>query len=429
MINNNLQLTIKRRSQPEWLLMTIIFIPLICGFLIDVAHIPSAIKYSIDLALVLIVVLAAINLSRKKIYIIKSSRIFYIWIGLFLCVTFIVYITQYQTFLYYIWGFRNNFRFYIAFFAFALFFKKENIDGILKFFDIFFWVNSALCVVQFFAFDLRGDFLGGFFGTEKGCNGYLNVFMAVIVIKAIVYYLGKKESLLYCILICASSLVVAALAELKFFFVEFIVILFVALFISETSLRKILIFAIGLVIIVVGASILTFLSPHFANFLSIDYIIESTSTGGYASNEQLNRLTTIPIISEEILTTPSMKWFGLGLGNCDTANFEFLKTPFYFDYIHLRYNWFSTSFLYLETGFIGLIFFFGFFLLVGIKSFLMAKKDYLNRPYYQMSLIAAVVCVMIAIYNASLRTEAGYLIYFMLALPLIIKKGEVEYDE
>lgn len=284
-------------------------------------------------------------------------------------------------------------------------------------------------MVQFFAFDLRGDFLGGFFGTEKGCNGYLNVFMAVIVIKAIVYYLSKKESLLYCILICASSLVVAALAELKFFFVEFIVILFVALFISETSLRKILIFAIGLVIIVVGASILTFLSPHFANFLSIDYIIESTSTGGYASNEQLNRLTTIPIISEEILTTPSMKWFGLGLGNCDTANFEFLKTPFYFDYIHLRYNWFSTSFLYLETGFIGLIFFFGFFLLVGIKSFLMAKKDYLNRPYYQMALIAAVVCVMIAIYNASLRTEAGYLIYFMLALPLIIKKGEVEYDE
>lgn len=125
MINNNLQLTIKRRSQPEWLLMTIIFIPLICGFLIDVAHIPSAIKYSIDLALVLIVVLAAINLSRKKIYIIKSSRIFYIWIGLFLCVTFIVYITQYQTFLYYIWGFRNNFRFYIAFLHLPSFLKKK----------------------------------------------------------------------------------------------------------------------------------------------------------------------------------------------------------------------------------------------------------------------------------------------------------------
>lgn len=429
MTNSNFQLKIQKHSQPYWLLMVVILMPMICGFLTEVLPLPASIKYVIDVCLIALIVLIGINLSKQKILFFKGSMLLFIGVIVFLILTFIVYITKYQSILYYAWGVRNNFRFYVAFFSFVLFFKTEDIDTFLKFFDIFFWLNSALCIIQFFVFDLRGDFLGGFFGIIRGCNGSLNIFMVMIVIKAILYYLNKKENLLYCVSKCSTALIIATLSELKFFFVEFIAILFIALLITEVSARKIYIFIFGIIGVMLGASILISLFPHFANFLSIEYILELTSTGGYAGSDQLNRLTTIPIISKEILTTSPLKWFGLGLGNCDTANFEFLKTPFYYDYIYLRYNWFSTSFLYLETGFLGLIFFFGFFIINAVKSFFIAKESAEDKVYCQMSLIASVICIMLGIYNASLRTEAGYLIYFMLAFSLIVKKKLVLNNE
>jgi len=425
MINRNIQLKILKRSQPEWALIIVLLMPIFSGALIDILHFPSGVKYFIDISLILLIVLSIINLVKKKVVLIKEVRFITVWILLFLVLTLIVYMARYQSLLYYIWGVRNNFRYYMAFLACILFFEKADIDKFLKFFDVFFWCNSAFCLIQFLFFDIRGDYLGGFFGLEKGCNAYLNIFMIIITTKAIVFCLNKKEGVWLCISKCSVGLLVAALAEIKFFFVEFLVILVIASVITQISLRKIIILVVGLLAIMVAASILITLFPHFANFLSIDFIIDSTSTGGYSAAGQLNRLTTIPTISKKILTTPSLKWFGLGLGNCDTSNFEFLKTPFYYNYIHLRYNWFSSSFIYLETGFIGLILFFGFFLILGVKSFIMSKKDNAVKEYGQIALIAAVLCIMLGIYDSSLRTEAGYMMYFVLSFPFIAKKAVI----
>ncbi len=419
-ISQNLK--IKKRTQPEWLIFFIIVFPFLFGTLIELLGFPSAIKYTLDASWLILLFLAVMNLSRGKIAIEKNSIPTYVWIICFLAITLVVYIFSYQSVLYYLWGFRNNFRFYILFFALILFLNKDDIDDYLKLFDIIFWLNSLVCAFQYFVFGLRGDHLGGFFGVEKGCNSYLNIFLAIVIIKSVIYCLNKKESILLCISKCSVALIVSVFAELKFFFLELFVILLVAIFVTDFSARKLIIFAGGFAAIVAFASILSAVYPHFEGFLSLDYFINIATTGGYSSAEELNRLTTVPIISKEILTTPSLKLFGMGLGNCDTATYEFLKTPFYHNYIYLRYNWFSTAFIFLETGFIGLVMFFGFFVLVGVKSFFMARKNKEISVYCQMALIAAIVCVMLGIYNSSLRTEAAYMIYFMLALPFIAKK-------
>ena len=118
--------------------------------------------------------------------------------------------------------------------------------------------------------------------------------------------------------------------------------------------------------------------------------------------------------------------FGMGMGNCETASFSFLNTPFYLRYNKLNYTWLSTAFLFLETGYMGLAFFYGFFLLVYWLGGRIAKNKDCDRIYCQMSAIAALCGVMIGFYNSSLRTEAGYMLYFVLAFPMILQNKTLQ---
>ena len=64
----------------------------------------------------------------------------------------------------------------------------------------------------------------------------------------------------------------------------------------------------------------------------------------------------------------------------------------------------------------GLFFFFGFF----ARLFRLAGKACRNgdrRGHCRMARIMAVLCCLMGIYNASMRTEAAYMAYFILALP------------
>ncbi len=425
---NSLQLKLKKRSQPEIALRVIILLPLFCSFLIDVLSVPTAIKYIIDAMLIFALVLCVLNVAEKRSAIPTDAKVLFWWVIAFLLFTGVTYVVNFQSPFYFIWGVRNNFRFYVFFFACILFFEKSDIEEYLKFFDIFFYFNTAMCFIQFMFFDLKGDFLGGFFGTEKGCNGHLNIFLVIVVAKSIISYLSKKEIFRQCAIKCGLALIVAALAELKFFFVEFIVILLVSVIVSERSFRKFALTFAGVLGVTATATLLGIIFPNFVNFLSLESMLESASSGGYSAVGQLNRLTTVPIISETILTDWPSRIFGLGLGNCDTSNFDFLKTPFSLDYSHLRYTWFSTAFVFLETGFIGLIFFFVFFPAVAWKSLTVAKKKPEEKMYCLMAFVVAVICVMIAIYNSSLRTEAAYLFYFVLSFPFILQKESEMYE-
>ena len=77
----------------------------------------------------------------------------------------------------------------------------------------------------------------------------------------------------------------------------------------------------------------------------------------------------------------------------------------------------------------GLAFFFGFFVMVFILSRKAAKEKGSNQMCCHIASILAVCCVLVAIYNVSLRTEAGYMAYFVLALPFVGRKGASKDSE
>ena len=185
-------LYIKKRTFPEWLTCYIFLMPFLLSFLLDFLGLPSIIKYTIDLAWI---GTFAFLFLKKRVSLERKITPFTIFIALFFIYLLIVYLFCFQSPFYFLWGVRNNFRFYIAFLAFALLFDEEDVDSCLKLVDILFWINAIISLIQFFALEYSQDHLGGIFGVEKGCNGYSIIFFALVLSKSILKYMRWIDSM------------------------------------------------------------------------------------------------------------------------------------------------------------------------------------------------------------------------------------------
>ena len=419
MINKLGQLHIKKRSLPQWLAASVFILPFLLSFLIEFLKIPDFVKYTIDLAWVgLFVILFVCKQIRVK----KEIAPFVIFIGIWLLYVIVGYIFNYQSPFYFLWGIRNNFRFYVAFIAYTTFLDKDDISSSLKIVDGLFWVNMVVSFVQFFILGYQQDYLGGIFGVGRGCNAYSSVLFAFVVSKSLLQYFNGKEKSWLCFLKCGVSLILAAMAELKFYFVLFILMVIIAMIMTKFSWRQLLTFVLVAIMTMFAGSLLTIIFGE-NNQLSLETIFELTTSENYASTQDLGRISAIPILSKKILTQWYERLFGMGIGNCDTSAFAICNTPFFQRYEYLHYSWFSSAFLFLETGYVGLLLNLSFYVLIIIFSIKQINKKENEPIYCKMAIIFAIICIILTFYNSALRKEIGYIAYFVLALPFIGNKS------
>lgn len=418
------KLNIQKRPLPEWFTLFVFFMPFFLSFFQDFLNLPGLVKYTIDIAWVMA---TAILFLRQKIEIDKRLIPFLIYIGIFFLYTLLFYVINFQSPFYFLWGLRNNFRFYFAFILFCIFLYKDDIKMCFRFIDIVFYIDVVVALFQFFVLGYKWDFLGGIFGVDTGCNAYSMVFFTIVIAKSALQYMNKEEKLWLCGIKCFLALVVAAMSELKFFFIVFMVVLIMATLLTSFSWRKILIIAVAAMSVMFAGSILTVIFGENSS-LSWDRIIQLVTAESYSSAEDLGRFTAIPTLANSIVVNPFEQLFGLGLGNCDTSSFAICNTPFYQTYSHLNYNWFSSAFLFLEVGYVGLFIYLFFFVMCFVFSWNQLRKDYDNKLYYQLAMIISVVCVLLTFYNSSLRFEVAYMMYFVLALPIVCSKSELRYQ-
>ncbi len=416
-IENN-RLLIQKRTFPEILTYTIFIMPFLLSFLQDTLGLPPFVKYIIDVAWVGVTISL---LFVRRAYIKHDITPLLTIILLFFFLTFGVYLFNFQSPFYYLWGFRNNFRFYIAFVAFTVFFTNDDIRSCFKLIDIVFWLNIFVVFYQFFVLGLKQDYLGGVFGVDRGCNGYLIVFFVITTTKSILSFFNKRENMLLCFVRCALTLMISAMAELKFFFVIFILIIVVASAITRFSWRKVVLYIAASILVMVASVILVQIFGE-NRMISFDNLSNLISATNYSTSRDLGRFTALPTISNFILTDPLEKIFGFGLGNCDTSTFAICNTPFYQSHSLLNYTWLSSAFLFLETGYLGLTVFLLFFVVCFILAYRKRKRKKGNEFFCQMAMIMSVVCVILTFYNSSLRMETGYMVYFILALPFVSKE-------
>lgn len=399
-------------SMARKLAMLILMLPFFLAGL-DLIGISGAGKLVLDGAWIL---LALLPLVKGRISVRREMLALMLIPGAFFLLSLPVYLTRWQSPMYYLWGLRNYVRFYVFFFAVASCFREADGERCLYLLDRLFWPNFVLCLIQF-ALGYRQDCLGGLFGTAKGCNGYTILYFSLILTRSVLRYLTGAEAAPACYGKLAAAILTAAMAELKFFFLLIAFILAASLLLTPPSPRKIPMILLGGAAVCLGGIWLGRMYGEFREFLTWEGIQELLRDKHYATGDDLGRFSAISQLSRRFLKTLPSQLFGLGLGNCDASSMALFRTPFYETYRDFHYTYFSHAFLYLETGFTGLCLYLLFFIVCMIYAFRSLSRG--NPLFCRMGVVMAAVCVMLAVYNASLRTEAGFLTYFALALPFV----------
>lgn len=407
------------------MMLFIFFFPAAQAFLTELLPIPDAIKFLCDGFLVLLLLKL---FSQRFTKIDNYSMPFVVIVGLFFFITLVGYLFNYQSVFYYLWGLRNNIRMFVAFFAFAYLADWEDAKGWIKALDVLFVINFAVVILQYFS-GYGQDYIGGIFGTSKGCNGSLLIFLCIVFAKTILSFMRGEEKMSKCIFVSVASLLVSTLSELKMFFILFILILFMASFMTAHSIKKTLFFAFGAVLVVLFGTLLTVLYKDFTDFLSFDSLIKALTDTGYATDEDIGRFTALPVISQRFLPGFFRKLFGLGLGNCDSSSLSMFNTPFFKSHQTVHYSYFSYAFLFLETGFVGLALYASFFVASFFVSRKLKKLEMADEFACQMSIILSVISLILLVYNSSLRMEIGFMLFFVLALPIISANEQRESDD
>lgn len=407
------------------MMLFIFFFPAAQAFLTELLPIPDAIKFLCDGFLVLLLLKL---FSQRFTKIDNYSMPFVVIVGLFFFITLVGYLFNYQSVFYYLWGLRNNIRMFVAFFAFAYLADWEDAKGWIKALDVLFVINFAVVILQYFS-GYGQDYIGGIFGTSKGCNGSLLIFLCIVFAKTILSFMRGEEKMSKCIFVSVASLLVSTLSELKMFFILFILILFMASFMTAHSIKKTLFFAFGAVLVVLFSTLLTVFYKDFTDFLSFDSLIKALTDTGYATDEDIGRFTALPVISQRFLPGFFRKLFGLGLGNCDSSSLSMFNTPFFESHQTVHYSYFSYAFLFLETGFVGLALYASFFVASFFVSRKLKKLEMADEFACQMSIIFSVISLILLVYNSSLRMEIGFMLFFVLALPIISANEQRESDD
>ncbi len=410
-------LRIKKRPQGEWVILFVILMPFAFGLLIDLLHLPNLIKYTLDIAwLLLLFTLSANRFAMPN----RAAHSLLYHVFAFFVVTLIGFASNADSPLYYLWGFRNNFRFFIFFFSCIVFLREQTVKELFFLFDRLFYLHFFIALLQFFVLGLKQDYLGGIFGEHVGTNADTIVFFSIVLSNSILSYLSGVERLSKCLLKCAMALTVAALAELKVFLLLFVFIAAMCVLFSEFTVKKLAIVLAAVVGVGIAAALLIQIFPEWENWFSIESMIETAiSDEGYTGRGGMNRLTGASITWERFLTTWPKRLFGLGLGNCDTSAFSFLNSEFFQTYGYLNYNWFSIPFLLIETGLFGVLCYIAFFVLLYYFINERQKNGLCNVQDCLLAKVMTCVAFVLIIYNGSMRVECAYLMYFIFAIPFL----------
>lgn len=391
------------------------------GFARDIVGLPSSVTYLFDLinTFLFVAILVRGKYDNKGRYYPYAIG----WILLFLFTTAIGALIAGNRAILYLWGFRNTFRTYVFFVCCVALLGVQDIPRIVLFFKRLFFVNIALCILEY-GMGYSGDFIGGSFGMQQGGNSYLNLLFIISLALYINEYLSHRTSLFMLVTVLLLCCFVIAIAELKAFFFELPAMVALAVFLERPTARSMILLVVMVLGVAVGLfAMQIFFSEYGINFYTSGAVMKYMGDSGYTNTGDLSRLNAVRRITHMFFERDPLKLlFGFGLGNCSGSNFAVLTSWFYNHYSALHYMWFSDANVYLETGLIGLFFFESFFVLIFIISRLKRYKNPDLRVAVNCVSIIAPMAIYLSVYDGSMTLEAGYMAYLFFASPFILDK-------
>lgn len=410
------------------LLYLILYTALIQGFLSSYFGL-GFINYLTDLFQLFCLLILFKPHTKKRKHLEKSQIMVLLPIIVFTVVIFIGWIINGANALQALWGIRNYFRFFLYFFLCVRTFNFEDYDKIADIILKIFPLHILIILYQFFIERLDYDFLGGIFGKYQGCAGGLMIYYGILTIILLLKYEHKNIKIHNLLTYFSLILLTAALAELKAFFIYFILSIITYSLVTRNKIKGAVIFLLGVFGFFIGLQVLIRYFPSFESFFTLDNIIrqltDKNASYTYREGLDVGRSSIFfklePVISQ--WGGRFAKWFGLGLGNAEySTSFSFLNSKFYNSYVRSNYMHFSLSFLFVETGYFGTLAYCIFFVLleiIAVDKALQNKSNY----YSTMNILLPILCLFLVYYNASLRTNYAFIIFAI--LPIVITSCNV----
>ena len=390
----------------------IIYYMLFCGFAIKNFGVDKSCMFLIDILYLLLLFHCRFKIKNAGLC---SSLT--IWKILF-CVLSIGALFNSVSPLNFVWGLRNQYFSLILFYASASVLCIQDIKKIFKFFFYFQFLNLACALYQYVVLGYYSDANNGAFVNGSGQD----IFCGILISYYLYQYMRKECKTWQFAFVLISSLVIAAIEEEKFIFIEAVFIFAYFYFTGkQMGFKKIFIGVMLIVVLVVGASLLAQIGGSGSlEILTNKDAFMAYQEGAYA----LPRVGSSPIIEKMFFQDNWQYFVGLGLGTCeDASTLSFINTDFYNKYGWLQYTWFTFQINFMQTGWLGISLFVTLFISIIISSTIGKRKcpDYLKH-YYDISIIITFLCIMTIWYNATLRSYSTIIPFFAMSLSGIITR-------
>lgn len=403
----------------------LIFINFICDFF----SVPTIIRYIPDLFIPIYIayVFANVNAIAKR----KSTKILLYIILLFFLHCLVGNIINYNSITYFIWGFRNIFRFLFIGLAAIVSFNDADINTFIKMIDIAFFVNIIICIFQYSILGYWGDAIGGTFRLgDTGGNAGLIYIMIIELTILMNKYLNKEGTLIKLLIAMISTIFISVIAELKVMYVFIAIIILLSIIMTKFTFKKFLIITFSILVFIFGFNTLKKLDPNTAKIMNINALMEYAGgeSHGYSSQNDISRLRAFEQIDYIFFNGSKInKIWGYGLGHCDVSSISIFNSKFaqtYDKYLH--YSWFTHAMLYIETGLVGYLLFISFFIYI-IVYCIKTKNN--NKYINNCVVIISFLSIIMTFYNSSLRNDISYFVYIVLILPMILNSKKQDIND
>lgn len=314
-----------------------------------------------------------------------------------------------------IWGIKNFLRFFLLTYSIIGRYKFLDSYTFKKLVTKLFYLNLLAITIDFFA-GRKGDSMGGIFLG----NGDLAIFLIVsLFLFTSDYFVGRKKKLLV-VGAYVSSFIIAMLAEIKFLYLIIPMCLYLSyVLIKKMTIMNITVFILSCMFIVPS---LKYALSFYYNDAYIEAIFNEEERDDYLSNSGynlgmdnngFNRNTSIENVQllffrDNIQT--SLVGFGLG----SASNSKTFGTWIADKYRFTGYFFFTSSFVLIETGWIGFILFISIYLFILLRFLYYFVKSKNNQEKYWAAIgtMMGIMTFMFIWYNSAPYVD--YYLPFML---------------
>lgn len=314
-----------------------------------------------------------------------------------------------------IWGIKNFLRFFLLIYSIIGRYKFLDSYIFKKLVTKLFYLNLLATTFDYYA-GRTGDSMGGIFLG----NGDLAIFLIVsLFLFTSDYFAGRKKKLLV-VGAYVSSFLIAMLAEIKFLYLIIPMCLYLSyVLIKKMTIMNISVFILSCLFIV---PTLKYALSFYYNEAYIEAIFNEEERDEYLSNSGynlgmadngFNRNTSIENV-QMLFFRDNLKTALVGYGLGSASNSKTFGTWIADKYRYTGYFFFTSSFVLIETGWIGYILFISIYLFIMLRFLYYYIKSKNNQEKYWAAIgtMMGIMTFMFIWYNSSPYVD--YYLPFML---------------